>query len=127
MKENIIKIVKIEVNKKPEIKEIQNELESLQKEVEGLIECISLDDGTIAIVNEEGKLNGMEPNRRLGNDIICGPFFICGDDGENFGSLNDKQISKYFQQFAEIEQFTGDEPELDPRMKLIGCDCFGGM
>ena len=78
MKENMITVLKIEVGEPPEIKEISNELSSLQYEVGGLIECVYLDDDSIAVVNEEGKLNGMDPNRRLGADIICGPFLFVG-------------------------------------------------
>ena len=116
MKENMIRILKIEVGEPPEIKEIPNELSCLQREVGGLIECVYLDDA-IAVVNEEGKLNGMEPNRRLGADIICGPFFICGDtlDGD-FASLSEEQIQKYSEKFAEIPGYTGKEPELEPRI-----------
>ena len=128
MKENMITVLKIEVGEPPEIKEIPNELSCLQYEVGGLIECIYLDDGSIAVCNEEGKLNGMEPNRRLGADIICGPFFICGDtlDGD-FASLSEEQIQKYSEKFAEIQAFTGEEPELEPRIEVIGFDFMGGM
>ena len=128
MKENMIKVLKVEVGEPPEIKEIPNELSGLQHEVGGLIECVYLDDGSIVVVNEEGKLNGMEPNRRLGADIICGPFFICGDtlDGD-FASLSEAQIQKYSEKFAEISGFTGKEPELEPRIEVIGFDFLGGM
>ena len=128
MKENMITVLKIEVGEPPEIKEISNELSSLQYEVGGLIECVYLDDDSIAVVNEEGKLNGMDPNRRLGADIICGPFFICGDslDGD-FASLSEGQIQKYSEKFAEIQAFTGEEPELEPRIEVIGFDFMGGM
>ena len=128
MKENMITVLKIEVGEPPEIKEIPNELSGLQHEVGGLIECVYLDDGSIAVVNEEGKLNGMEPNRRLGADIICGPFFICGDslDGD-FASLSEEQIQKYSEKFAEIPAFTRKEPELEPRIEVIGFDFLGGM
>ena len=128
MKENMITVLKIEVGEPPEIKEIPNELSGLQHEVGGLIECVYLDDGSIAVCNEEGKINGMEPNRRLGADIICGPFFICGDtfDGD-FASLSEEQIQKYSEKFAEIPGFTGKEPELEPRIEVIGFDFMGGM
>ena len=128
MKENMIKVIKIEVGEPPEIKEIPNELSGLQHEVGGLIECVYLDDGSIAVVNEEGKLNGMEPNRKLGADIICGPFFICGDTSDgDFASLSEEQIQKYSEKFAEIPGFTGKEPELEPRIEVIGFDFMGGM
>ncbi|MEA4988616.1 MAG: DUF3846 domain-containing protein [Anaerovorax sp.] len=123
MEENKIKVVKMDVGKPPAVKEIENTLEALQAEVGGLIECVYLDDGCLAVVNEEGKLNGMEPNRLLGSDIICGPFFICGDsdDGE-FISLDDKQVEQYTQMFSDVPAFTGEEPELEPRMTFIGFD-----
>lgn len=72
------------------------------------------------MVNEEGKLNGMELNRRIGNDIIAGPFFICGDseDGE-FVSLTDVECEKYMGEFKGIPEFSGDEPEAQPRMTFI--------
>lgn len=54
----------------PVEKEIPNTLDALQEEVGGLIECVYLDD----VVNEEGKLIGMEPNRRLGSNIE--PYLI---------------------------------------------------
>lgn len=126
MKENMIKVVKVEVGQAPIVKEIANELNALQAEVDGLIECVYLDDGCIAVVNEEGKINGMEPNRRMGADIICGPFFICGDDGENFASLTDEQIENYSLKFQKPELFTGEEPELEARMTFIRFDYFGG-
>ncbi|MFI3326861.1 MAG: DUF3846 domain-containing protein [Clostridia bacterium] len=84
MKQENIKILKIEENQAPVIKEIPNNLKSLQKEVGGLIEIGNMGDGNCVIFNEEGKINGMNPNRWIGSDIICGPFFICGDDGEDF-------------------------------------------
>lgn len=121
MKENQIKVLKIEPGLPPAVKEIGNDLQSLQAEVAGLIECVYLDDGCLAIINEEGKINGMEPNRRIGNDIICGPFFICGDTPEgDFASLSEAEIQKYNKHFADVPVFTGKEPELEPRMTFIG-------
>ena len=119
MNDNRIKILKIEVGEPPIEKEITNELSALQAEVGGLIECVYFDDGCIAVINEECKINGMQPNRRMGDDIICGPFFICGDTGEDFCSLTDEQIQEYSKQFGEILKFTGEEPELEPRCGII--------
>lgn len=115
-----IKILKIELDKAPYEKEIDNKLEPLQEEVEGLIDCVYLEEGCVAVINDEGKLNGMQPNRRFGSDIICGPFFMCGDspDGE-FVSLPEKLSQKYQKLFAEIEQFTGQKQELEPKMIFI--------
>lgn len=81
--------------------------------------CFGLRNGCAGVANDEGKYNGMEPNRRYGDDIICGPFFICGDDGGEFISLTDEQVEQYALQFKEIPQFTGQEPELESRMTPI--------
>lgn len=115
--ENTIKVLKIEPGKMPYEKEMVNDLEGIQAEVEGMFECVYLDHNCIAVVNEEGKLNGMELNRRIGNDIIAGPFFICGDsdDGE-FISLTDEQLDTFSCEFKDAPVFTGDEPEAQPRM-----------
>ncbi|MBU5255213.1 DUF3846 domain-containing protein [Tissierella praeacuta] len=117
--EKKIKILKIEPQRLPYEKEISNDLEGIQGEVEGLFESIYLGDNCILVCNEEGKLNGMELNRRVGNDIIAGPFFIVGDsqDGE-FISLTDEQIEEYIDEFGQIQEFTGEEPEAQPWMEF---------
>mgnify|MGYP000974533052 FL=1 len=121
MKENKIKVLSVVPGQPPTVKEITNDLASLQAEVGGLIECISFPNGCVAVCNEEGKLNGMPPNRRLGADIICGPFFVC-DTTRNgdFSSLSKSKIAEYSQLFAEAPAFSGEEPELEPRMTFIG-------
>jgi hypothetical protein len=47
----MIKVVKIDVGRMPVEKDIPNTLEALQAEVGGLIECVYLEDGCIAVVN----------------------------------------------------------------------------
>ena len=123
MRENRIKVLKIEPGQAPQVKEIQNDLASLQAEVGGLIECIGFPNGCVAVCNEEGKINGMLPNRRLGADIICGPFFVCDItyDGD-FTSLSKSKIAEFSQLFSEIPAFSGQEPELEPGITFIGFD-----
>jgi len=117
-----LRILCVEPGKAPEEKEIGTDLGSLQAEVDGLIECVYLNDdpGTILVCNEEGKLNGMEMNRQLGDDIICGPFFLVRDDGEgDFASLTDRQVRDYKERFAQPEQFAEHEPGAEPFMRFI--------
>ena len=91
---------------------IGNDLKSMQRAVGGLIEmiCPFEDESAILVCNEEGKLNGMEGNRRLEDDVIAGPFFIIRDDG-NGGTtdLTDEQVEKYVQRFAEPEDISPEE------------------
>ena len=78
---------------------INNTLKDKQNCVEGLIEYYrsSLYEDVIFICNEEGKINGMEPNRDVKHDILFGPFLIVGDDSElgEDRSLTKEQIEKY--------------------------------
>ena len=39
-----------------------------------------LKDGAVLICDDEGKLKGLRPNRRLGGDLIVGTFLIAGVD-----------------------------------------------
>ena len=63
------------------------------------------------VCNEEGKCNGMHPNRAVYGDnkemldVIFGPFFICDCSGESFGSLSDEQIETYKNLFRKPERF----------------------
>ena len=66
MKEDNIRVLKVEPQKEPEVVTIKNDLESMQEAVGGLIEIIDLSETACVICNEEGKLNGLEGNRSLG-------------------------------------------------------------
>ena len=65
-----MRILKVEPGKAPYAKEMEEGLKAIQREVEGLFQPLSMGDGVILCCNDEGKLNGMQPNRRLGYDII---------------------------------------------------------
>lgn len=100
-----LKCLYVKENSLPEVIIIPNTLKAKQEKVNGLIEyAYMLDDYDVAIIcNEEGKINGMNPNRDIGHDIIFGPFLIVGetsDDGED-RSLTDEQIKKYMELFDE--------------------------
>ena len=106
MKEKKIKALMIEPRKRPCVVELGNDLDSLQKAVsigadyQGLIEFVYLEDNVSVLLNEEGKLIGLEPNRRLGNDILVGVFYVVAEDEEgNLVSLTSAQQNKYAKQF----------------------------
>ena len=98
-----LKCLLVEPYELPKEIEIDNTLEAKQKLVGGYIEQAFLpkDDSVVLICNEEGKINGMKPNRDIGHDIIFGPFLIVGNDYENgdFKSLTENQILKYKMRF----------------------------
>ena len=114
MEEEKIKCLLVKPYELPQEVEIKNNLESLQKEVQGMIECVYYDD-VILICNEEGKINGMHWNRDIGSDIIFGPFLIVGDDYENgsFKSLTEKQILENKIRFDENSIFRTRKKVID--------------
>ncbi|PWL55837.1 MAG: hypothetical protein DBY38_00665 [Clostridium cadaveris] len=97
---------------RPYVAEIEEGLKPMQEIVGGSIEMVDLDENTSLVCNEEGKIIGLEGNRRIGRDIIAGTFFLCGfnEDGESI-SLTDEQISKYYERFREPEYYCQEEVE----------------
>ena len=94
-----IRILVVEPSKEPRQIKVEHTLENLQKIVGGLIEYVELDYNTDLICNEEGKLLGLELNRKLENDIVAGTFFIVGQHNGETISLSKKQIKKYREMF----------------------------
>ncbi len=124
MKETNITVLMVEPGKNPTLTTIQNDLDSLQQAVsigadhQGLIEIIGIDDNVCILCNEEGKIIGLEPNRRFYNDILCGVFYITGEDDEgNLASLPSDMQEKYSKLFWEPENI--DPNDIEPRMCFI--------
>jgi hypothetical protein len=87
-KEPRIKVVIVEPRKMPRIETIDNNLETFQKLVGGYIEVVQSNEFIDIIINEEGKLIGLEPNFRLSNgDVIVGTAIFCSHAGAEFVSL----------------------------------------
>ena len=123
MKEKTIKVLKVEPKKLPEVCELENELDALQKAVsigadyQGLIEILYINERICILCNEEGKLIGLEPNRRIRNDILCGVFYVTGQDREgNLTSLTDDEIETFKSVFGVIEDISPDEVESTMRI-----------
>ena len=108
MKENL-RILMVEPRKAPYEASIPHELSAMQQAVGGLIEVVRNGDGTLLVCNEEGKLLGMEGNRRIPGDVLAGPFFVVGDAGETFRSLTEEELERYRERFAEVEDISPQE------------------
>lgn len=116
MKENRIKVLKVAPLEKPTICYLENKLKSMQEAVSigaeyvGLIEIINLDERACILCNDEAKLIGLMPNRQFGNDIICGVFYVIGqNEAGDLTSLTDEEIEHYSKMFAYIEYFLRDD------------------
>ena len=117
------RVVFVEPGKPAYEKEIGTDLSDLQEAVGGLIERVRVHaDRTVIVCNEEGKLMGLEGNRRLDNGaVIAGSFFIIGDDRGNFRSLTDAEVIRHLQKYAEPQQISQREVQADMGFVFISC------
>ena len=127
-KETTINVLMVEPGEHPKEVMLDNSLDALQKAVsigceeQGLIEIIGLEDGICLLCNEEGKLLQLEGNRRLGDDIITGVFYILGEDGEGeLTSLPQEAMDRYKERFWEPEQYTQSEVDKALIMRFFCC------
>lgn len=102
------KVLTITTNNDVNIKEVDSvEYETLYEAVNGLVELVSINEDIDMWLNEEGKLNGLEPNvlaTLLFNkvfptfDVIMGNIIITGgaDEEGNTVGLSDASIIDIF-------------------------------
>ncbi len=102
-----IHVLLVEPEKLPRPAEIDSSLESMQQVVGGYIQAVyPFFDDAVLVCNEEGKLQGLPPNRLLREpggkpyDVVCGTFFIAGTAGDDFTSLSQDQMEHYRHQFS---------------------------
>ena len=91
-----MRVLVVEPERRPEAREIDGSLRSMQEIVGGLIQPVyPFDDSVVLVCNDEGKVMDLPANRGLRNeggqiyDIVCGTFFLCGTpaDSDHFASL----------------------------------------
>ena len=108
-----MQVIMLEPDKAAYLKEIGNDLASMQEEVEGYIEIIyPVEDQYVGLVcNEEGKLNGLPLNRAIIDkdgeiiDVIAGKAFICDCSEDELQSLNPELMKKYLDKFYHPQFF----------------------
>lgn len=88
-----MKIFKVEPGKLGYVKEIDESLESLQKEVDGYIQCCYMQDDIVAICDEEGRIKGKEENLMIPHyGVLVGNVIFVKANGASFKSLDEKDI-----------------------------------
>ena len=111
-----MRVLVVEPEHRPEVREIDGSLKAMQEIVGGYIQTVYPFDDPVALVcNDEGKLMNLRANRGLRDrdgqmyDIICGTFFLCGApaDSDHFTSLTPAQIELYEKRFHTPEMFWG--------------------
>jgi hypothetical protein len=113
-----MRVLVVEPECRPEVKEIDDSLSAMQEIVGGYIQAVhldDLDDSVVLVCNEEGKFMNLSANRGLRDkngqmyDIVCGTFFLCGvpPDSDHFTGLTPEQIERYRERFYTPEMFWG--------------------
>ena len=102
-----MKILEVRRGEVPDLKEIDGGLKSMQAVVGGYIEAIyPFDDDIAVVVNEEGKITGLPPNRFLVYkkqnyvEPLCGTLFLCGLKKDSFADIPKKLVDKYTKVFS---------------------------
>ena len=114
----MIYVLVVEPERRPELREIDGSLRTMQEIVGGLIQPVYAfdDDSSVVLVcNDEGKVMNLPANRGLRDedgqiyDIVCGTFFLCGvpAGSDRFTSLTPEQIKRYEERFHTPEMFWG--------------------
>lgn len=112
MKEKAITVLVVPILEKPYFDVISNDLKAFQNIVGGYIEVLALSDRLLLVCNENGKLERLTGNRRVGRDIIVGNFFVAADGGDGeFASLTDDEKSMLYKRFETAGIFTPEEVE----------------
>ena len=108
----LVKVLVIEPEKAPYVKEIDPVEPILMSEVSGYYKYLyPFDDDVAVVINSDTHLFPFAPNRALYDDhgnlsnIIWGTFLIVGQGRDDVYSLTDKQIRKYTERFASPEAF----------------------
>ena len=101
VKERINVIIK-EPYKNARIASIRNDLETLQRLVEGRIETFPFNGEALIVCNEEGKILGLPFNFHFRDDF-AGTVIVCGVDGEEFTDIPIHAVAESGTQIAPVE------------------------
>ena len=114
MKKDKIRVVCVKPFEKPYSMLLDNNLASLQKAVGGRIAFNPVDGFVAALINDEGKLLNLPPNRIIADkngtiiDYYAGTFYIVGppdEEAENT-SLTFEEAEHYIEMFSNTVLFT---------------------
>lgn len=106
-----IKAIMVKPNEIPKTTELKVSIDSFNKAVsvdtdyDCLACCKRLERRVYILYADESSVLFFPPNRRIGNDIISGVFYVIGTKDGKPVSLTDKQIEKYTEMFSEPEEY----------------------
>lgn len=107
-----ITIIRIDVDGKVSVKELDNSLKSLQKEVGGYIEVVSIGKVLRLVIDEEGKLKNKDVNEQATwlyqrrwntTDYIVGTALVVYVNGDEFESIPESTLSVILKLFSALK------------------------
>ncbi len=107
-----LRVLLVRPEREPVMVDIEDSLEGMQAAVGGPIEMVKPWSEDVAVVcHEEGRLQGLAPNRLLmtesgeGYGLICGTFFLClaPRNSECFLSLPAMFADRYVRYMVPVE------------------------
>ena len=113
-----MRILVVEPERRPEVREIDDSLKVMQQIVGGYIQAMfPFPDEVALICNEEGKIQGLPLNRPLKDedgrtyDIVAGTFLLCGapSGSDSFTGLTQEQVAEYERWFHSPQVFLHTE------------------
>lgn len=116
-----LRVLYIRPKRVPQIVEIEETLDAMERLVNGNIEeYMPFDDDVAIICNAEGKYRKQELNRAIYDskgkisDVIAGDFFLCyaPADSENYLSMPPELMQKYWKRFKIPEHFAKSKGKL---------------
>ena len=112
MKKKKIRAIEIKPMEHPTVCYIEPTMKAFRQAVGadlisyGKVEAKRLSKHVYALFNKDRFLADLEPNRQIGDDIICGNMYIVAIDDDRFlTSMTDAQTEKYAIEFYNIEEF----------------------
>ena len=93
--EKIKVIIKRPDERKGHVTFISNTLENLQRTVGGPIEVFRFASDCAIICNEEGKIQGLEPNCVCVGELFVGDIIVVGIDGSEFCDVPESALEMW--------------------------------
>ena len=102
-----MKVLYVEPLASPRVIDTELSLENIHSLVHGdIFQAIYPYEELVAVLlSDTGKLDGLPPNRVVGRDIIAGPFLVVGIGDEDFTSLSEDLVKKFYEVFKYPELF----------------------
>ena len=112
----MVTVLKVEPRKEPVMASLEPTLEALRNAVSaGTEELVNIrskevGDGAYIVYAADGIIHDLEPNRKVGGEIICGTFFVVAVSDEGYATtLTYGQVREYSEMFREIENYSYSE------------------